>query len=307
MSVVDDVQRKLFEARCREQDTGAALRASTMTHVVWAPETWLARAHRVLVGLEERHPARTIVLVPDPRGASRVDARVLVRDFETADGREVFSEVVQLRLHGAAARHPGSLVLPLLISDLPAFCRWRGEPPWDATALAEIVSACDRLVVDSSEWPAPARRYARLERLFDSITVSDLAWRRSLPWRAALAERWPGIRRMSRLTVEGPAADAELLAGWLRSRLRRRIALTHRRATSLVAVEVDGERVPRPVVPRPKRSDLLSAELDSLARDPVYEEAVRAVSRATRAASRGAARSTRRPSPRRPAARRRSR
>ncbi|HET9939203.1 MAG TPA: glucose-6-phosphate dehydrogenase assembly protein OpcA [Gaiella sp.] len=307
MSVVDDVQRKLFEARCREQGSGPQLRASTMTHVAWAPPVWLDRGRRVLAALEERHPARTIILVPEPRGATRVDARVLVRDFDAPDGREILSEVVELRLHGASARHPGSLVLPLLISDLPAFCRWRGEPGWGGTALAELVAACDRLVVDSSEWPAPARRYARLAKLFDTVAVSDLAWRRGLRWRAALAERWPEIRRMQRLTVEGPTADAELLAGWLRSRLRRRIAFTHRPGTSLVAVEVDGERVPRPAVPRLRASEQLSAELDRLTRDPVYEAAVLAVSRATRAASRGGARSTRPRSPRRTAARRRSR
>jgi len=307
MGVVDDVQRRLFEARCREQGNGPQLRASTMTHVAWVPPVWLERGRRVLAALEERHPARTIILVPEPRGTTGVDARVLVRDFDAPDGREVLSEVVELRLHGASARHPASLVLPLLISDLPAFCRWRGEPGWDGTALAELVSACDRLVVDSSEWPAPARRYARLEKLFDSIAVSDLAWRRSLRWRAALAEHWPAIRRMQRLTVEGPTADAELIAGWLRSRLRRPIALTHRPARSLVAVEVDGERVPRPAVPRLRASEQLSAELDTLTRDPVYEAAVRAVSRATRAASRGGDRSRRPPSPRRTAARRRSR
>ena len=51
-----DVQRQLAEARSREQeDQAPELRASTMTHVVWAAE-WLAKAHRVLIGLEERIP-----------------------------------------------------------------------------------------------------------------------------------------------------------------------------------------------------------------------------------------------------------
>lgn len=308
MSVVADVQRQLAEARSREhEDQAPELRASTMTHVVWAPPTWLAKAHRVLIGLEERHPARTIVLVPRPRGAAMVKARVIVRDFDGPDGREVLSEVVELRLHGASARHPGSLVLPLLISDLPAFCRWRGEPSWEGGALAELVSACDRLVVDSSEWPAPARRYARLAGLFDRIAVSDLAWRRGLPWRVALAERWPGIKRIEQLSVEGPEADAELLAGWLRSRLRRPVRLTRKRAPSLVAVTIDGEPVRKPAGPRVRGSELLSAELDRLVRDPIYEEAVLAVSRGTRAGARGAGRSTRRPSSRRSEARRRSR
>src|ERR1044072_3674478 len=119
MGVVDDVQRKLFEARCREQGNGPQLRASTMTHVARVPPVWLRRR--------------------GPAGAR-------------AGGREVRSEVLELRLPGASARHPGSLVLPLLISDLPAFCRWRGRPDWNGQALDEIVDVCDRFVVDSNEW-----------------------------------------------------------------------------------------------------------------------------------------------------------
>lgn len=293
MGVIAEVERELARARSREQaDATPELRASTMTHVVWAPPEWLARAQKVLAGLEERHPARTILLVPKPTGAAKVAAKVVVHDFDVGDGNEVVSEVVEFRLHGAAARHPGSLVLPLLISDLPAFCRWRGEPAWRGEALTELVSACDRLVVDSSEWPAPARRYPRLAGLFDRIAVSDLAWRRGLPWRVALAARWPGIRRAEHLVVAGPEADAQLLAGWLRSRLRRPIRLTRHKAARLQAVTIDGERVAIAEGPRPTPSELLSAELDTLVRDPVYEAAVLAVSRAGRGARRGGARST---------------
>ena len=94
MSVVADVERQLAQARCRQQeDWSPELRASTMTHVVWAPPAWLARAHRVLAGLDERHPARTIVLVPQPRGVARVIAKVDVREFDVSGGAEVLSEV----------------------------------------------------------------------------------------------------------------------------------------------------------------------------------------------------------------------
>ena len=69
MGVVAEVERKLARQRCR-QDDETELRTSTMTHVVWAPPRWLPRAKRVLAGLAERHPARTIFLVPLP-GCSR--------------------------------------------------------------------------------------------------------------------------------------------------------------------------------------------------------------------------------------------
>jgi glucose-6-phosphate dehydrogenase assembly protein OpcA len=276
VGVVGDIERRLASLRSAQLDDGVTdLRTSTMTHVVWAPRPWLPRAQRVLAGLAERHPARTVFLVPEP-GPDAVRTSVSMRDFAIDGGREVLSEVVEVHLHGRAADHPGSIVLPLLISDLPAFCRWRGEPEWDGTALAEIVRVCDRLVVDSSEWRSPARGSLRLAELFDGIAVSDLAWRRTLPWRARLAERWPGIRRAGRLRVVGPRADALLLAGWLRSRLRREVRLSVQAADVVEGVWVDGEPVEAPFTTRPTGSDLLSAELDTLARDPVYEAAVRA-------------------------------
>ncbi|HEX2303743.1 MAG TPA: glucose-6-phosphate dehydrogenase assembly protein OpcA [Gaiella sp.] len=278
MGVVADIERKLARQRClQEADADPELRTSTMTHVVWAPPRWLGRAKRVLAGLAERHPARTIFLVPVPGRRSGVEADAVVRDFAIGDGREVLSEVIELRIRGEAARHPASIVLPLLIPDLPAFCRWRGQPQWGGQSLAELVDVCDRLVFDSSEWQRPPAAYGNLAGLFERVAVSDLAWRRTLPWRAALAARWPGIRSIERLGVEGPRADALLLAGWLRSRLHRDVALTRRAAPSVAAVRVDGDPVAAPArATALTGSDLLSAELDTLSRDPVYEAAVRA-------------------------------
>jgi glucose-6-phosphate dehydrogenase assembly protein OpcA len=247
-----------------------------MTHLVWAPPEWVGRARRVLAGLAERHPARTIFLVPLPGRRSEIDTDASVHTFELGDGREAMSEVVEIRVRGDAARHPASLVLPLLISDLPVFCRWRGRPDWDGSAFAELVGVVDRLVVDSSEWPGLPSAYGSVARVFDRVATSDIAWRRALPWRVALAGRWPGIRKARRVTVEGPRADALLLEGWLRSRLRRPVSLSRRHSEVLRAVSVDGEPIDPAPSPPVHPSDLLSAELDVYARDPIYEAAVRA-------------------------------
>ncbi len=271
MGVVAEVERQLHRLRARAEDAPPELRASTATHLVWAPPQWLPYAHRTLQGLAERHPSRVVFLVPEPGRRDKVEASAAIREFDIGGEREVCSEVIELRLRGTPVRHPGSIVLPFLIADLPAFCRWRGEPAWGSTALDEIVSACDRLVFDSSEWRGLPAAYGEVAALFDRLAVSDIAYRRTLPWRARLADRWPGIARASRLRVVGPKADALLLAGWLGSRLRRDIALTRRAAPELTGVAVDGETVEPPPGPPPTASDLLSAELDVLARDRVYE------------------------------------
>jgi len=54
------------------------------------------------------------------------------------------------------------------------------------------------------------------------------------------------------------------------------VSLTRRDAIALAGIEVDGDPVAPPARPALSGSDLLSAELDTLARDPVYEAAVRA-------------------------------
>ena len=280
MGVVADIERKLARLRMREAVDGTPdLRTSTMTHVVWAPPRWLPYAHAVFAGLEERHPARTIFLVPEVGRRTSIEAEVTLKGL-SVDGlsREVFSEVIEIRLRGDAVRHPGSIVLPLLLSDLPAFCRWRGEPLWGTSTLQEIVDVVDRLVVNSSEWRRLPAAYELLAGLFEEAAVSDIAYSRTLPWRARMAELWPAVRNVERMRVEGPRADALLLAGWLRSRLQRDVSLTRRNSKEVQAVVLDGEQVEPPSGEPSTPSDLLSAELDAFGRDEVYEAAVRAAS-----------------------------
>jgi hypothetical protein len=282
MGVVGEIDRQLAGLRAREAGEGAPeLRTSTMTHLVWCPPDWLSAARKTLAGLSERHPARTIFFVPEPGRTSEISASATLRDFQVPGlSREVLSEVIEIRLRGAAARHPGSIALPLLIPDLPVFCRWRGAPTWGSSELEEITDVCDRLVVDSAEWPHIPAAYAQLSALFDHVAVSDIAFSRTLGWRRALAELWPAIGGIERVRVQGPRADAELLAGWLRSRLRRNVKLTRRDAGVVQAVWVDGEPVAEFSKEPLGASDLLSAELDQFGHDPVYEEAVRSTLRA---------------------------
>lgn len=277
MGVVSDIELQLGRLRAREAADGMPeLRTSTMTHIVWCPPEWRAKARATLAGLLERHPARTIFLIPEPGASAAIEAHAELKDFRVHGlSREVLSEVIEIRLRGSAARHPGSIVLPLLVSDLPVFCRWRGEPAWGSVELEEIVGVTDRLVVDSSEWRGVPASYGVLAELFDRVAVSDIAFSRTLPWRRRLAELWPGIRTVEKVRIDGPRADAELLAGWLRSRLRRDVSLTRRDAAAVAAVRVDGEPVLSPgELLNP--SELLSAELDQFGRDRVYEAAVRA-------------------------------
>ena len=208
------------------------------------------------------------------RGGRRAPPPRLARESNSTAGstRRIID-----RLRGARSKAPGSVVQPLLISDLPAFIRWRGEPPFGAPELEQLVDVVDRLVVDSTEWDDLPFAYGKLARILDRVAVSDIAWARTLGWRIELAGLWPGIAQAGEVRVEGPHAEALLLAGWLGSRLDVELRLVHDPADQVERVAVDGDDVPKPRGESPSPADLLSAELDRFGRDRAYEDAVRAV------------------------------
>ena len=119
------------------------------------------------------------------------------------------------------------MVQPLLLPDLPVFLRWRGLPPFGERPFEELIDVVDRLIVDSTEWPGLPAPYAQLAEIFDRVVVSDIAWARTSRWRPQLASLWPGIKDVKTIEVTGTEAQANLLAGWLRSRLGHDVALEH--------------------------------------------------------------------------------
>lgn len=277
LTSIRDIEREMSHLRLEPGASAPYQRTSVMTHTAWVPEEWVEAAEDVLAGLAERHPSRTIVLIPQPHEEDGLDAEVEVDVHPVGEGRAVCTETIHIRLNGARASAPASVVEPLLLPDLPAFLRWRGLPPFGDGAFDGLVDVVDRLIVDSNEWPDLPGDYARFPEIFDRVAVSDIAWARTSRWRAQLAMLWPDIAGVHRVRVHGTAAQAQLLVGWLRSRLRRHdVELEHKAADRLVGVELDGEAAPFPPGDPPSASDLLSEELDQFSRDPVYEDAVRA-------------------------------
>jgi glucose-6-phosphate dehydrogenase assembly protein OpcA len=275
MTSVAEIERELAELRGPDRQHVPHQRTSVMTHLAWVPEEWVEAAHEVLAGLAERHPSRTIVLVPEAE-AERDDIEGDVRQqcFPLAGSmRQVCTETIELRLLGNRASRPASIVEPLLISDLPVFCRWRGEPPWDGDEFAQLIGIADRLVVDSREWREPVEGYRRLQTIFDRVAVSDIAWSLTYDWRLELSKLWPTIREQE-IRIRGPQAQSTLLRGWLASRLRRAIRPVE--PADELAVQLGGERLDPPRTDDLSTADLLSNELDRFSRDPIYEEAVRA-------------------------------
>jgi len=279
-----EAEAALSQLRAASAPEGGSpnLRTSVMTHLAWVPEEWADKARAALAGMAERHPSRTILLLPDPdAGRDTIDASVSLECYAMPGvERNVCSEVIELRLRGKRAKAPASVVEPLLISDLPVFLRWRGEPTWESQELEQLVHLTDRLIVDSTEWDDLPYPYRRLAQIFDRTAVSDIAWARTSRWRELLASLWPDIGSVGAIRVHGTVAQGQLIAGWLRSRLGRDdIAVEVDERDRLEGIDVDGVAAPFPPGDAPVPSDVLSEELDKFTRDPVYEAAVIALAK----------------------------
>jgi hypothetical protein len=271
---IAEIERELARLRYASVEEGGQpnLRTSVMTHIAWVPEEWVDAAEATLMGMAERHPSRTLLLVPRPRKKDRLDASLSIRCFPVGD-RAICSEVIELDLCGERAAAPASIVLPLLISDLPVFCRWRGEPDFSSQQFEQMVGIVDRLILNSTEWPNLPGAYAELAGLFDKCIVSDIAWARTERWRSLLASLWPSIADVKRIRVRGTSAQAYLLGGWLSSRLEHRVEVEVDERDTIEGIDLDGEPTAFPPGDPPNPSDVLSAELDSFTRDRVYEAA----------------------------------
>lgn len=277
-TTIAEIERQLARLREARVDEGAQpnLRTSVMTHIAWVPPMWRHAAEETLAGMAERHPSRTLLLLPRPEEPDGLDAEVAVRCFPLGD-RALSGEVIELTLRGNRASAPASIVLPLLISDLPVFCRWRGLPPFGQDPFEQLIDITDRLIVDSTEWEGLPETYAPLPEYFERTAVSDIAWARTERWRSLLASLWPGIADVRRLRVHGTPAQAYLLTGWLRSSLGHEVVVEIDQHERLEGIDIDGEHAPFPPGIPPNPSDVLSEELDRLSRDRVYERAVRGI------------------------------
>ncbi len=271
---IAEIERELARLRDATSAEGSQpnLRTSVMTHIAWVPPRWQVAAEETLMGMAERHPSRTLLLVPRPDEPDGIDAELSIRCFPVGD-RAVCGEVIELALRGARAAAPASIALPLLISDLPVFCRWRGEPPFGSSELDQLVGILDRLIVDSTEWEHLPGAYGRLAELFERCAVSDIAWARTDRWRSLLASLWPGIKDVSEIRVHGTSAQGYLLAGWLRSRLGHDVALEIDERERLEGIDLDGKPAEFPPGAPPNPSDVLSEELDNFSRNSTYEQA----------------------------------
>jgi glucose-6-phosphate dehydrogenase assembly protein OpcA len=233
------LQRVLRELSVPSKHDGSAYpppRASVLNLVVHADEEGEAeRASEAMASLAIRHPSRTILLeTAADAPADGLDAMVRTQCAHAPGGQShLCFEEIRLLARGATALHLASVVEPLLMSNLPAYLWWLGRPPGSHDPL---IGLCDRLIVDSAEFPDALVGLAALDACTVAVDkhleVGDLGWRRMAPWCQLLAQFFdppdarPYQRRIRRVAVDYAAAPGGvvgasplLLVGWLAARL----------------------------------------------------------------------------------------
>jgi len=239
---IDALERELARLRraavAHAKERGRTLaRASVLNLVVYAErEAHARRAAQTVADLAIRHPSRAIVLLGD-RDREGVLASVQLRcHVPQADGGQpVLYEQILARVRGDFDERVASVVIPLLVPDLPVFLWWTGTPPSDARRLDDLVALADRFIVDSADFARADRtlpEVARLRRL--GVGITDLNWARLTHWRELIAQffdvpSWrpfldgvTGIRTGFTVDMDGRdihPSQALLLLGWLASRL----------------------------------------------------------------------------------------
>lgn len=217
----DTTTAKISKALVRIREEGGAVALGrVLTLVIASTLGHEEEAIEAANDASREHPMRVIVVSTEDPSKTRpgmlpVDPRV---DAEIRVGGDAgASEVIVLRVYGAAADDPESLVTGLLLSDAPVVAWWPGAAP-EVPAESPIGRLANRRITDASMQPDTRAALRKLSQTYRPGDV-DFAWSRLTSWRAQLAAvlDQPPYQPVTAVEVSG-AADSPsttLLAAWL--------------------------------------------------------------------------------------------
>jgi glucose-6-phosphate dehydrogenase assembly protein OpcA len=294
------VNSKLVEVR---ETGGAVALGRVLTLVIVTDDS--AKTEDAIQAANEasrEHPCRVIVLARGARkAAARLDAQIRV------GGDAGASDVIVLRLYGPLADQAASCVVPLLLPDAPVVAWWPSEAP-DVPAEDAIGQLATRRITDSAAEKNPIKALDQRRKSYVGGD-SDLAWTRLTNWRAQLASALdlPPHEKVTGAAVIGEAdsPSSELLAGWFASRLNVPVSRAKatsgegivqvtlaRRSGAVDLIRPDGKTGTLTQPGQPDRrialqrrsvKECLAEELRRLDPDEIYEAALMAVPKVTKA------------------------
>lgn len=236
---------RVANARALAGGGQAAARTSVLTLVIYSDtDTQAQRALAAVRALTNQHPSRCVVIAPVQDGSSGKPLEAFIQTrSEGGGGAMSYGEEIVLRATPSASEHLAGAILPLILSGLPAFLWWQGEPPWHTPLFEATIDGFNRLLVDTCEMRRSDQALVALDdvvrRKKASCAITNFSFARLNPWRELVAqffdssELLPYLYNIDRLSIEyaagefnqhSNASQAYLFAGWLASRLDWTIA-----------------------------------------------------------------------------------
>ena len=216
IDLTDTDTRAIHDAltRAREQ-MGGLTTGMVLNLIIMTDESTQYDAVRAASQAGREHPCRVLgVIARDPRAESRLDAEI--RTGEGAPGQTVL-----LRMYGPMGRHADSVVMPLLVPDIPVLTWWPRSGP-SAPSADPLGMLAQRRVTDAAAASEPAEALAALAAGYRPGDT-DLSWTRATTWRSVLAatlDQPHGEITGGSVTAEPRNPSADLIAAWLTQRLR---------------------------------------------------------------------------------------
>jgi glucose-6-phosphate dehydrogenase assembly protein OpcA len=271
---------------------GSPAMGMVLTLVIVVDEEYADVALEQTREASREHPARVLaVVLGGKRGSGSVSASVGIGDGWGG-------ETALIKLTGEVAKHPESVVLPLLLPDSPVVVWWPRDAPADP-ATDPLGRLGQRRITDSAS--VARGRSQALARVCAAHAPgnTDLAWTRLTPWRALLAaalDQHPVKVTGASVSAERGNPSADLLAAWLESRLRVDVERHASNGPGITQVTMDTKagpiRISRPdgrlaTFSTPERPDrpialkrrdvpeLLAEELRRLDEDDIYAATAR--------------------------------
>ncbi|HEY1353612.1 MAG TPA: glucose-6-phosphate dehydrogenase assembly protein OpcA [Ktedonobacteraceae bacterium] len=231
--------------------TGAnvQVRTSVLNLVICTPDVESAQhASKLLRELSSTHIARATIIVLDqrPEAPDALTSWITLRCFSMISDvmRHCFEQTTILT-SGRTAHTLDSMLPSLLKAHLPVYLWWLGAPRCaDDATFQKIAALCQRVIIDSATFAQPEQDLHTLARFCQrtpGVAISDLNWGRLTLWRQLVAQFFDvseylpflaGIERIDIAYAAAPTAEPEptgalLLAGWLKARLKMRLATYH--------------------------------------------------------------------------------
>jgi glucose-6-phosphate dehydrogenase assembly protein OpcA len=233
--------------------SGGVLRACGMTLVVAAESEAACQELRHTLGvLMHNHPARAIVMCLSEKPG--IDASVFSQCWMPfGKHQQICAEGIEMTAGITELGHVAQLLLPLIVSDLPAVLWCRGPRVFTENAFTPLLPLVQKIVVDSATASDPKAAIGAIRELRQQgWLVADLAW-----------TKLTGLRElMASLFDEGTAAGIKSVEIFYGGDMPSPSSIYFARWMERTVPEARVELKRGPEGPRGLRSIVLSGDAD---------------------------------------------